>query len=133
MDIYCPTCGEPWEFDTLHEEAQEQYGVPYYEEPDEAGRYYGNAWFTKVKKEDWNEDDYQKVYQRVKREFQTIGCKALKNMTNADYCKPKKPGDEDEYRDPTFGLTSAEAAGALYDILGDDMDGAAAMLEDMGF
>ncbi len=30
MDLVCPTCGEYWDFDSLHEEAQERYGIPYY-------------------------------------------------------------------------------------------------------
>ncbi len=32
-----------------------------------------------------------------------------------------------------YGLTNAQAAEALYDLLGDDMDGMAAMMEDFGF
>lgn len=30
MDLYCPRCGEPWDFDCLHEEAAARYGIPYY-------------------------------------------------------------------------------------------------------
>jgi hypothetical protein len=32
-----------------------------------------------------------------------------------------------------FGLTKAEAASAMYDLLGDDIDGAAAMLDDLNW
>lgn len=118
MDLYCPKCGEPWDFDSLHDEAQSKYGIPYYIEDDH---------YASLRSRDrnplWNADAYDVVYQKVKHEFQRIGCVALG-------AKCSEPSTE---VDRTFGLTRQDAASALYDILGDDMDGAAAMLEDMGY
>lgn len=55
-------------------------------------------------------------------QFREHGCLALGGR-----CSPR------ELEPVALGLTRAEAASALYDVLGDDMDGAAAMLEDFGF
>lgn len=134
MDLYCPICGEPWDFDSLHEEAQARYSIPYYIV--DSGRGYGYlAKQDKVKNPSWNSDDYQKVFKKVQHDFQTQGCKALRIAYGPqDGCrKPTESELAEIERDKTFGLTRAEASSALYDILGDDMDGAAAMLEDMGF
>lgn len=126
MDIVCPVCGEPWDFDSLHEEAQERYGIPYYIYDDGYTTLSYNARSRELNPE-YNSEDYQKVYKVVSAEFRSKGCKALKHLTDATYCKPQKREGED--------LTRAEAASVLYDLLGDDMDGAAAMLEDfeMGY
>lgn len=131
MDLYCPVCGEAWEFETLHEEAQSRYGISFYVNPDAMGHYYGSPYFTKVTNDAYNPDDYQKVYKTVTAEFRTKGCKALTHITEGQSCFPVRNVEEE--RDRTFGLSRSEAAGALYDILGDDMDGAATMLEDMEF
>lgn len=93
MDIYCIACGEPWDNDCLHDEAEV------------SGR----------------------TYTDVARDFRVRGCSALRLAYGASCSTPSTQTDR------TFGLTRQDAAGALYDILGDDMDGAAAMLEDMGF
>lgn len=93
MDIYCSLCGEPWDNDCLHEEA------------DATGR----------------------SYTEVSRDFRIKGCSALAVEYGGQCSAPSTRTDR------TFGLTAQDAAGALYDILGDDMDGASAMLEDMGF
>jgi hypothetical protein len=94
MDIRCPKCGEPWDFDTLHEEAQERYGIRY-----------GEAGYDSV--------SYQRVYAAVRDEFQAKGCAAL------------------SFASPCSETTDrGRTAAAIYDLLGDDMDGAAAMLED---
>jgi hypothetical protein len=66
-----------------------------------------------------------KTYEEVAAQFRRIGCEALWNS--------KHNVTEEEQRDSHHGLTAGEAAAALYDILGDDMDGVAAMLEDMRF
>lgn len=125
MDIYCPKCGEPWEMDSLHEEAQERYGIDYYTNYPAYGYV---AIHDRKKNPEYNEDDYQKVYKEVKRQFQSEGCKTF---SFASECTA--PNRSEMQTDSTFGLTANEAAAALYDVLGDDMDGAAAMLEDMGF
>lgn len=99
MDLYCPKCGEPWEFDSLHEEAAARK---------EAG-------------------NYEASYDTVFADFRSRGCKALHAAFGAACSTPSTK------RDSTFGLTRQEASAAMYEILGDDMDGAAAMLDDMGF
>lgn len=126
MDIYCPTCGEPWDFNSLHEEAAERYGIPYYQY--DSGLDFGYK--TKTLNPDYVSEDYQKVFSQVSKEFRVIGCKALKSFGPHEYCKKTNANPE---TDRIFGLTRSEASSALYDILGDDMDGAAAMLDDMGF
>jgi hypothetical protein len=104
MDVYCPVCGEPWDHDTIHDVAGEKYGVPY-----------GTPGYSG--------DEYSVHYRTVQRDFQARGCAAL-----GGECGPASTR-----RDPVFGLTAQEAAGALYEILGDDMDGAMSELMDMGF
>jgi len=49
MDIYCPVCGEPFDFDELHEEARAR----------------------------WEGGDYSRVYEEVLHQFQRKGCEAL--------------------------------------------------------
>jgi len=57
-------------------------------------------------------------YATVAAEFRRRGCEALES-----YGAPCNPEG--------IGSGYAEAASALYDLLGDDMDGAAAMFEDL--
>lgn len=89
MDLYCPNCGEPWDNDEFHYQAQH------------TGR----------------------TYVEVTTDFRTRGCGALDARCST-------PSTE---TDTAFGLTRQAAAGAMYELLGDDMDGAAAMLDDLGF
>jgi hypothetical protein len=56
---------------------------------------------------------YDKYLRPVKQDFQTRGCVALGG--SAEWCQPSQRG---------------QTASAIYDLLGDDLDGAAAMLED---
>lgn len=116
MDVYCPVCGEPWEHDSLHEEAQERYGIPYYLE--------GSWGEPRVKNPAYDGDAYQAIFKQVSAEFRSKGCAAL---FGSRCSTPSKETDR------TFGLTRQAASAALYDLLGDDMDGAASMLEDLGF
>jgi hypothetical protein len=96
MDIYCPKCGEPWDFDSLHEQAAMMVD-------DRDGR------------------PYDAIFDAVREDFYRDGCKALGSRCSAP----------DTTVDSTFGLTKMEAASAMYDLLGDDIDGAAAMLDDL--
>lgn len=113
MDIYCPVCGEPWEIDSLHDIASERYGIPYYVEKDSGDTFFFSG-SRGEKNPEYNSDDYQKVYKAVVHEFQTKGCK---DVFDNPSCKSRKD-------------MRSMAASAMYDLLGDDLDGAAAMLED---
>lgn len=89
MDLYCRHCHEPWDNDSLHEEAEARNGIDLM----------GNV-----------------TYQEVAADFRENGCAALTRAFGTQACADRKDGD---------GIV-----GALYDLLGDDMDGAASMLED---
>ncbi len=78
MDLLCRHCREPWEFDTLHEEAKAQHVT----------------------------------FDKIAAEFRALGCEAF-GISHNELGKP------------------SAAADALYELLGDDMDGAAAMFEDL--
>ncbi len=106
MDIRCPKCGEPWDFDELHYLVEEQqHGATPWRDPD--GTYH--------------QDPYDRYFKPVMREFQRNGCEVFGT----------RHGTEDEVG--PRGLKASETAAALYELLGDDLDGAAAMLEDEGF
>jgi hypothetical protein len=83
-----------------------------------------------VKNPVYDSEAYEMVFREVQREFQSKGCAALAGAFGAVECTPET---SDAERDRTFGLTRGEASAALYELLGDDMDGAAAMLDDLGF
>jgi hypothetical protein len=78
MDIYCPICGEPWDLDSLREEAE----------------------FRKTS------------VGRVYRDFRSRGCFAMWGARCAD-------------------TTASPLIKTVYDLLGDDLDGAAVELEDL--
>lgn len=84
MDIYCPRCGEPWDLDSLHEEAAVS----------------------------------DRTFQTVRRDFATRGCKALEAAFGATCA---------------YTLTEDQSAmiREIYATNGDDVDGAAADLEDL--
>ena len=119
MDIYCPKCGEPWDLDSLHEEADLQGAPSFRDLPEEARRWAGRD-------HDPNADpryleyrrEYDRIFSRIREDFQVRGCQALHEM-RGDHA-PCKPRDN----------ARAETAAVLYSILGDDLDGAAAMLDD---
>jgi hypothetical protein len=120
VELACPVCGESWDFDSLHDEAQARYGIPYHLDRET----HGNGVLNPA----YDSDAYQAVYKIVSGEFRTKGCKALATAFDGACSGP----DPDEERGRN-GLTRSQTAAALYEILGDDMDGAAAMLEDEGF
>lgn len=124
MDIYCPRCGEPFDMDSLHDEAAARYGIPYYLDGRDL-----DGFDTKHRQKNpaYDADAYQHFYKAVRADFQTEGCGiALASaFTNGQPCrKQERPADQGA------PLTRSEAAAAVYDLLGDDLDGAAAMLED---
>ena len=119
MNAYCPKCGEVWDHDTIHDVAERNYLAdghpPYYASEDDR--------FARNKNTEWNEEVYSGYYKTTLQAFQSTGCVALLGTCS-------EPSDD---VDSTFGLTRQEAASALYEILGDDMDGAMAELEDLGW
>lgn len=68
-----------------------------------------------------------RTFADVRRDFAARGCLALTT------CDAKHNTVEDERRDGTFGLTAAEASDVLFDLLGDNVDGIAAEMADLGF
>jgi hypothetical protein len=63
-------------------------------------------------------DAYQKEFSELQAEFYRKGCVAFSDVVQCER--------------PEGGSMKAMASSALYDILGDDIDGIASMLEDMG-
>jgi hypothetical protein len=99
MDIYCPKCGEPWDIDSLHEEASQRAG----------------SWA--------DSQTYSGIFETVRKDFYRRGCPAVGGRCSTP----------DTATDSTFGLTKAQAFSGLSEMLGDDIDGVAAMLDDMSW
>lgn len=101
MDIYCRHCGEPWDMECLHDEIAERDPA--------AAKLRGDA--------------YAAVYSAMRAEWQRFGCGAL-------YMHLGRPS-------PRFcgyavsDQRMADASAVLGELLGDDVDGLAAMLEDV--
>ena len=96
MDILCPKCGEPWDMDTLHDEAKARI---------DAGQV-PSVWA------------YADVYNALVRMFTRRGCYALKTIGGI--------------RCTRVDNETTAAARAMYAMMPDDLDGCAAMFEDMG-
>ena len=105
MDITCPRCSEPWDMDTLHDAIEAKH-------PDKPWQG-GNGTYS--------ETAYDPYYKAMSSEFRAKGC----GVAFADFMgQPPTPCSRvDDDR--------TQAARVLYDLLGDDLDGAAAMLEDL--
>ena len=109
MDITCPRCSEPWDMDTLHDAIEAKYpDKPWTGKPAPKGARLGDT-------------AYSPYYEAMSREFRAKGC----GVAFADFMgQPPTPCSRvDDDR--------TQAARVLYDLLGDDLDGAAAMLEDL--
>lgn len=109
MDLYCPRCGEPWEIDCLHEEAELRFG--------------GAAEYLRERGENSTaaQKRYGEIFDEVSEEFRIQGCAALREFRGTNRKCELRDGDRG---------TRAAMASAAYDLLGPDIDGAAAMLED---
>ncbi len=101
MDLYCRHCGEPWYLDSLHDRVDDLHNFT------DDNRPRGTA--------------YDKLYRAVAADFRDRGCPAFGSKCSVSIPDPN-PNDGE--------LTIADKAGILYDLLGDDVDGAAAMLDD---
>ena len=65
MDIRCPVCGEPWEFDCIHEEVEV--------------RHPSRPWDTGEK---YSQVAYDVYYKPVLEDFRMTGCEALGESHN---------------------------------------------------
>jgi hypothetical protein len=70
-----------------------------------------------------NHSSYEKTFEIVRKDFYRRGCPAVSGRCSTP----------DTTTDSTFGLTRAEASSSLMEMLGDDIDGVASMLDDMRF
>lgn len=118
MDIYCPICSEPWDMDTLHDEISERIAEGTLDPlPDHDGYRYGSEQYAKYR------EVYDGYYKQIRQEFYSKGCNALvafMGRASADWCvRPDKPG-----------MQRGDAMSALADLMGDDLDGIASMMED---
>jgi len=81
--------------------------------------------------EPYDMDEFHDVegmtFTQATRNFDATGCAVLADGIRPSYCKA------DRGPQGVFGLSAAEASGALFDLLGDDIDGIAAMMEDLNF
>lgn len=105
MDIHCRHCGEPWDTDELHQEADNR-GAPKYENltPEQRSNEQSEA-YKRYRR------DYDKVYKEVSADFRKRGCPALGGKCSDTKAHP--------------------GIGVLTDLLGDDTDGLASMTEDL--
>ena len=105
MDITCPRCSEPWYMDALHDAIDMKYpGRPW---DDGSGTH--------------NQTAYDPYYTAMSETFRTKGCGVAFADLMGELEVPCNRVDTDRTR----------SARLLYDLLGDDLDGAAAMLEDL--
>jgi hypothetical protein len=118
MDIRCPKCGEPWELDSIHVALEERYlnkprpwMVP-------NNDFQANEIFRYELKSD--QTIYDKYFNEVRKDFMLRGCVALGG--NATWCN--------EVAEDFRSQGGSDIARAIYDIMGDDIDGAASAFED---
>lgn len=104
MDIRCLQCGEPWDHDTLHDEAAARYELKH-----------GRAHTDDHRRDrEAASKRYEPIYKTVSADFRSRGCVAIESY--GARCSSER--------------TAHPAIGALYELLGDDIDGAAAMFDD---
>jgi len=110
MTLACRFCGELWTTDSFHTEVRARLAGAYWEDLPEETRHWGVR---------GTEQAYQQLYAKVVHEFTAIGCRAL-----GVYEAP--------CTDTSTSRDDLDEVGLIYDLLGSDLDEAAAMLEDMG-
>lgn len=113
----CTSCGEPWDLDSLHDEATARGAPSFRDLPEAAQRSAGrpdsqaHPAYVRYRKA------YDAVFQAVRADFQANGCRALGGR-----CTPAEPG--------TRAYNRAGIAAEVQALLGDDVDGAEAMMDD---
>ena len=105
MDITCPRCAEPWDIDSLHDAIEAEHPAKPWDG--------GNGTHSQTA--------YEPYYAAMSTAFRTKGCGIAFAALMGQPAATCSRVDDDRTR----------AARVLYDMLGDDLDGAAAMLEDL--
>ncbi len=109
MDIYCTTCGEPWDMDTLHDVIDERMRAGDLPTTKFPGVLHGEEYkaYRAI---------YDSNYEIVRSDFYRNGCKAMDGY-GSSWCEPK----------PSL---RTDAMSMFIDVMGDDLDGIASMMED---
>jgi hypothetical protein len=117
MDIACPRCGEPWDLDCLREQAAEEYGVPYHLDDETQPSWERPR--ARVRNPAHSSEEYERVFAHVSAAFRQNGCSALTVYSASCSTEP-------------VSERGAMLANVAYERCGDDLDGAAAMIDDLG-
>lgn len=104
MDIRCPICSEPWDIDSLHEEVTERFGTWDPEAVPRYNRHLGKGATVLPDR------PYEDLFAEVRQDFSRRGCEAL----------GARHGDHE----------ASPLIAEVLDLLGDDIDGAASLLDD---
>jgi hypothetical protein len=108
MDVHCTTCGEPWDVDHLRHDAIYETDLD---------RAEAKAWTGLSPK--------MKLSDRYREKFKTVGFEfggSILNVMRCPACPKHARPDPDQ----------AALKAGLVEILGEDEDGLAAMMEDFG-
>lgn len=108
MDVYCSTCDEPWDTYHLQHEAIYDTGVPL----DEA-----RAWQALP--------PARQLTRRLREEFAAVGWVFGASVLNVKHCPGCPPGAQ-------INQEKDETKAVFEELLGDDYDGLAVTLEDLG-
>lgn len=117
MDLICPCCGEPWDFECLHDQAAAEYDTPYYLGDDTQPSWERPR--ARARNPAYSSAEYDRVFAEVSAAFRKNGCSAL--TVYSATCSKERVSDR-----------GAVLANVAYELCGDDMDGAAAMIDDLG-
>jgi len=112
MTLRCRNCGEAWTADSLHTEVRARLTGSYCADLPAESQHLGVR---------GTDPAYQRLYATVSAEFRAKGCAALESF--GARCQPGDSADDPD---------DLALIGTVYDLLGEDLDGAAAELEDMG-
>ena len=122
MDIYCRICGEPWDMDTLHDEIDERIAAGVFQALPDHDDYRPGEQYNKYR------EAYDKCYDIVRSDFYSKGCGAMWAFSG------RPEGETPSWcvrKDRTGSkMTTTDAMSALIEVMGDDLDGIASMMED---
>lgn len=111
MDIYCTRCGEAWDMDCLHDEIDLRGKQGLLKVPAAPASYdWGDPGYQRYR------EAYEKCYATVREDFLTRGCVALTTYGMAQ-CEKRESN-------------TTAAMSAMAELMGDDLDGVAAMMDD---